>query len=200
MDERLLKSPRRLGPLEWLIMLVSVGVLADSVPVWLRAVGFQWDISVYERAVGDYAQGVDAYRRDARFPFVYHPLTLRLLALLEHLLTLRVLLPALTLAAVGWLYFEFRRATARPAPSTAVGFRELGFVLLAAAGFGGVGAPALMSGKPVGAHAFHTIGRILPRREGGECDIAVFAVWVDPVVRSGQALHADLPRSAGVAE
>lgn len=95
------KIARRLSLLEWLIAALSVLTLAASFRPWWRLLGLFWDISVYERSASDYSHGIDAYRRDVRFPFVYHPLVLRVLARLEALISLKVLIPALTFAAVA---------------------------------------------------------------------------------------------------
>jgi hypothetical protein len=103
--------------------------------------GIFWDISVYNRAVADYSHGVDPYRTNEIFPFMYHPLVLRLLALLAGLVHLGVLIPALTVTALGWLLSELRRAGVASSP-----IRLLAAAAVAAA-FGGIGAQALMSGN-----------------------------------------------------
>jgi hypothetical protein len=108
---------------------------------WTRF-GIFWDISVYTRAVADYGHGVDPYRTTNEvFPFMYHPLVLRLLALLAGLIHLRVLLPALTLAALVWLFHEILRAGV--VSST---IRLLATTIVACA-FGGLGVPAILSGN-----------------------------------------------------
>jgi hypothetical protein len=156
MDLRLLKTARRFGLFEWLIAAISVLTLAAFFRPWRTLLGVFWDISVYERAATDYSHGIDAYRRDVRFPFVYHPLVLRVLARLEAFVSLKVLLPALTLAAVAWLFVELLRAAGKPsAEGQTSGGLGTGVIdparvalgILAAAGFGGIGVPALMSGN-----------------------------------------------------
>jgi hypothetical protein len=119
--------------------------------------GFLWDISVYERAVVDYGRGVDPYRTDVMFPFVYHPLVLRLFAILSSVLPLKVVLPALTLAALVWLSRELLGAAPRsgtaPLQSACethehvIGPGRLALAIAAASGFGGIGAAALLSGN-----------------------------------------------------
>jgi hypothetical protein len=103
--------------------------------------GILWDISVYNRAVADYGRGVDPYRTGEMFPFMYHPLVLRLLALLARLVHLRVLLPALTITALVWLCRELMRAGVASSPT------RLLAVTAVAGAFGGLGAPALLSGN-----------------------------------------------------
>lgn len=147
---------RRFGLVEALIAAISVLALVAFCRPWWRLLGFFWDTSVYERAATDYLQGVDAYRRDVRFPFVYHPLVLRGLACLKALLSLKALLPMLTLAALAWFFVELWRA-GRSSPADgrardtldtrAIDPTRIGLGLLAAAGFGGIGIPALMSGN-----------------------------------------------------
>jgi hypothetical protein len=147
---------RRFGLVESLIAAISVLTLVAFFRLWRRLLGFFWDISVYERAATDYLQGVDAYRRDVRFPFVYHPLVLRALAYLKALISLKVLFPALTLAAVAWFFVELSRAeggspangqTRDTLDTRAIDPTRVGLGLIAAAGFGGIGIPALMSGN-----------------------------------------------------
>jgi hypothetical protein len=156
MDLLPLKAARRSGLLEWLIAAISALTLIISFRLWWRLLGLFWDISVYERAALDYSRGIDAYRTDAHFPFVYHPLVLRVLARFEALISLELLLPTLTLAAAGWLIVELLRAGAKPSnqgqahqardPGIIVP-TQVGLGLVAAAGFGGIGIPALMSGN-----------------------------------------------------
>ena len=148
---------RRFGPLEWLIAVFSAVSLAVFASRWARMLGFLWDISVYERAVADYGRGIDPYRTDVMFPFVYHPLVLRLFAILSSVFPLKVVLPALTLAALAWLCRELLDAVA--APGTAplqsasetqmhiVSPSQLTFAIAVASGFGGIGAAALLSGN-----------------------------------------------------
>jgi hypothetical protein len=148
---------RRFGSLEWLIAGLSAVSLVIFASRWARMLGFLWDISVYERAVADYGRGVDPYRTDIMFPFVYHPLVLRLFAILGSVLPLKVVLPALTLAALAWLSRELLDAMAwsgtaplQPARETRehiIGPRQLALAIAAASGFGGIGAPALLSGN-----------------------------------------------------
>jgi hypothetical protein len=148
---------RRFGPLEWLIAVLSAVSVAVFASRWARMLGFLWDISVYERAVADYGRGMDPYRTDVMFPFVYHPLVLRLFAMLSSVLPLKVVLPALTLAALVWLSRELLDAVAwsGTAPSQSaretqehiIGPWQLALAIAAASGFGGIGAPALLSGN-----------------------------------------------------
>lgn len=155
MDSRSVNAARGFGLLEWLIAGLSVITLAVFVGPWHRLLGFFWDISVYERAVADYSSGIDPYRRNVRFPFVYHPLVLRGFARLESLISLELLLPALTCAAMAWLYAEFLRASRKQSTErrthgglyTDIEPSRIGLGFLAAAGFGGIGVPALMSGN-----------------------------------------------------
>lgn len=140
MDSRPLQAARPVRLLDWLAAALCVLTLAAFSHLWWKLLGFFWDISVYERAATDYSHGIDAYRRGLRFPFVYHPLILRVLAQLQALISLEVLLPVLTLAATAWLFIELVHG--KRLDPTRVG---LGF--LTAAGFGGIGAPALMSGN-----------------------------------------------------
>ena len=155
--------------LNWPIAAVAILTLTAYVIFWSRILGFQWDVAVYARAVADYARGADPYRTDVYLPFVYHPFTLRVLVLLNHLAPVKVLFPALTLAAVGWLFVEFGQITVRAgdrggaadAPPSAVSPKVLAFALLVAAGFGGVGAPALMSGNMSGLMHFTLLAAFL---------------------------------------
>ena len=148
---------RRFGPLEWLIVVLGAVSLAVFASRWARMLGYLWDISVYERAVADYSQGVDPYRTDVMFPFVYHPLVLRLFAILSSVLSLKVVLPALTLAALVWLSRELLDAvawsstapvqSARETRERIIGPSQLALAIAAASGFGGIGAAALLSGN-----------------------------------------------------
>jgi hypothetical protein len=157
------ESPQRVGPIEALIALICAVSLADFAFRWSRILGVFWDISVYQRAVGDFGSGVDPYRTDVLFPFVYHPLVLRLLAVLGSVLPLKVVLLVLTVAAIVWLARELIQpgVAGRPLVPT----RDLlpaGDVLadrsvisrgrflaafVMAAAFGGVGTAACMSGN-----------------------------------------------------
>ncbi len=148
---------RRFGPMEWLIAVLSAVGLAVFASRWARMLGFLWDISVYERAVADYARGADPYRTDVMFPFVYHPLVLRLFAILSSVFPLKVVLPALTLAALAWLCRELLDAVAPPgtaplqsASETQVHIispSQLALAIAVAGGFGGIGAASLLSGN-----------------------------------------------------
>jgi hypothetical protein len=135
-----------------LIALICALSLADFSYRWSRILGFFWDISVYQRAVSDYTSGVDPYRTDVLFPFVYHPLVLRLLACIGAVVPLTVVLPVLTLGAIVWLARELMEATAKPSASGAAVSQTLGPLQFAAAfvmaaAFGGVGAASCMSGN-----------------------------------------------------
>ena len=151
------ENRRRFGPLEWLLAGLSAVSLAIFASRWARMLGFLWDISVYERAVADYDRGVDPYRTDVMFPFVYHPLVLRLFAFLSSILPLKVLLPALTLAALVWLSLELLDPvassgttplqSAREPQERVIGPRQLALAIAVASGFGGIGAAALLSGN-----------------------------------------------------
>ena len=120
---------------------------------WARFLGVSWDTSVYERAVADYHSGADPYRTDSLFPFVYHPLVLRALALLNAVAPLKMLFPALTLAALAWLSRELTKATARAESAVAqsspwtIGPRQFLLAVVVGGAFGGIAAPALMSGN-----------------------------------------------------
>jgi hypothetical protein len=146
-------NTRRFGLSEWLIATLSVLTLAAFFGTWWNTLGYLWDISVYQRAASDYSHGIDAYRRDVQFPFVYHPLVLRALAGLQAILPLKVLFPVLTLAVIAWLFVELMRASRKPPAGPealdtgVIEPARAGLALLAAAGFGGLGIPALMSGN-----------------------------------------------------
>ena len=156
--------PKRVGPIEVLIAIVCAVSLADFAYRWSRILGFFWDISVYQRAIADYGSGVDPYRTDVLFPFVYHPLVLRLLTALGFVVPLKVVLPVLTVAAIVWLARELREPAAmlvgrRPtaevtggqsagaAPSGVVSPARFLAAFVMAAAFGGVGTAACMSGN-----------------------------------------------------
>ena len=137
------KSPKRVGPIEVLIAVVCAVSVADFAYRWSRILGVFWDISVYQRAVGDFGSGVDPYRTDVLFPFVYHPLVLRLLAVMGSVLPLKVVLPVLTVVAIVWLARELAGAAA----SGVVSPRRFLAAFVMAAAFGGVGTAACMSGN-----------------------------------------------------
>lgn len=137
------KSPKRVGPIEVLIAVVCAVSVADFAYRWSRILGVFWDISVYQRAVGDFGSGVDPYRTDVLFPFVYHPLVLRLLAVMGSVLPLKVVLPVLTVVAIVWL----ARELAGTAASGVVSPRRFLAAFVMAAAFGGVGTAACMSGN-----------------------------------------------------
>lgn len=171
------ESPKQIGPIEVLIAVVCAVSVADFAYRWSRILGVFWDISVYQRAVGDFGSGVDPYRTDVLFPFVYHPLVLRLLAVLGSVLPLKVVLPVLTVAAIVWLARELMQpgvagrlathATGAQSSSVSVSEADSGAVSKAAgaaasgvvsptrflaafvmaAAFGGVGTAACMSGN-----------------------------------------------------
>jgi hypothetical protein len=67
---------------------------------------------------------------------------LRLFALASNVVPLHVLLPALTVGSLVWLAVELARAT-----SQVIGPARFAAAFVMAAAFGGVGAPALMSGN-----------------------------------------------------
>ena len=145
-----LKAPRRIGALEWLIAVVCAVSLADFAYRWSRILGVFWDVSVYERAAADYASGANPWRTGTLLPFVYHPLVLRALAVLNGLVPLRLLLPALTLAALAWLSYELTQTTRRdssPGEPPVIGPLQFLLALGIAGAFGGIGASALMSGN-----------------------------------------------------
>jgi hypothetical protein len=137
---------KRVGPIEVLIAIVCAVSLADFAYRWSRILGFFWDISVYQRAVADYESGVDPYRTDVLFPFVYHPLVLRLLAVLGTVVPLRLLLPVLTAAAIVWLVRELMLPAGVSGDMVVTPLRFSAAFIMAAA-FGGVGTAACMSGN-----------------------------------------------------
>ena len=139
-------SQRRVDPIGVLIAAVCAVSLADFCYRWSKILGFFWDISVYQRAIADYGSGVDPYRTNVLFPFVYHPLVLRLLALLGSVLSLKIVLPALTVAAIVWLARELMLAAATRAAEVVSPAPFLAAFIMAAA-FGGVGVAACMSGN-----------------------------------------------------
>lgn len=125
--------------------------------------GFFWDLAVYRRAVADYNRNVDPYRTDVVLPFVYHPLVLRLFALMNGILPLRVSLPLLELAAFAWFAFEFLQATLpREAPGNGRSPRIL--AAMAAGAFGGIGVPAFMAGNITSFMHFALIASLLHSR------------------------------------
>lgn len=153
-------SQKRVTLVGLLIAVVCAVSLTDFCYRWSRILGFFWDISVYQRAVADYSSGVDPYRTDILFPFVYHPLVLRLLAVLGGVVPLKVVLPVLTVGAIGWLAHELGQGVASAGAGVpAAGSLEAGGVsqvispfrfaaaFVMAAAFGGVGAAACMSGN-----------------------------------------------------
>ena len=161
--------PRRFGPIELLTALVCAVSLADFSYRWSRILGFFWDISVYQRAVSDYSTGVDPYRTDVLFPFVYHPLVLRMLALLGAVVSLKIILPVLTVGAIVWLARELAHPKTLPEGSAQAGAtasqvitptRFLAAVVMAGA-FGGVGAAACMSGNLAGLMHFALMAALL---------------------------------------
>lgn len=147
---------KRINPIGLLIALVCAVSLADFSYRWSRILGFFWDISVYQRAVSDYTSGVDPYRTDVLFPFVYHPLVLRLLAAVGAVVPLKVVLPVLTVGAIVWLARELMDATTKPSASAqatgadasqTIGPIQFAAAFVMAAAFGGVGAASCMSGN-----------------------------------------------------
>jgi hypothetical protein len=125
--------------------------------------GFFWDLAVYRRAVADYDRNVDPYRTDVVLPFVYHPLVLRLFALTNGILRLKVSLPLLELAAFAWFAFEFLHATLpREAPGNGPAPRIL--AVAAAGAFGGIGVPAFMAGNITSFMHFALIASLLHSR------------------------------------
>jgi hypothetical protein len=165
-------APRRLRAVELLIAAICVVSLAYFAHRWFRTLGVFWDTAVYERAAVDYASGANPWRTDALFPFVYHPLILRVLAFLNGLVPLRLLLPALTLAVLVWVSRELTRASRsdpNPGPADSGQPRIIDpvqflFALAVAGAFGGIGVPALMSGNLAPLLSFSLVAALLRGR------------------------------------
>lgn len=132
-----------------MVCAFSVREFSDS---WLRRMGgWFWDLEVYERALSAHGRGTDPYYTGVLLPFVYHPVVLRLLALLDSIGSLRVVLIALTVGAVIWLSREVMYTTTHPQGGEA-GSRSFGpmhylVAFAMACAFGGVGVTACMSGN-----------------------------------------------------
>ena len=165
-------APRRFHAVELLIAAVCVVSLAFFAHLWYRTLGVFWDTAVYERAAVDYANGANPWHTDGLFHFVYHPLILRVLAFLNGLVPLRLLLPVLTLAALVWVSRELLRASrsdpiSGPADSgqaRIIGPVRFLFAVAVAGGFGGIGAPGLMSGNLAPLLSFSLVAALIRGR------------------------------------
>jgi hypothetical protein len=146
----------------WTIAAVSLLSLVFFSYRWSRN-GFFWDLAVYRRAVADYHRNLDPYRSDVFFPFVYHPLVLRLFVLLNSIAPLRVSLPLLEAAALGSFAFEFVRSRL-PVELPGQGRKRMILAAAAAGAFGGIGVPALMSGNVGSFMHFALIASLLHSR------------------------------------
>ena len=166
------RTPRLLRAVELLTAAVCVMSVAYFAHLWFRTLGVFWDIAVYERAAVAYASGANPWRTDALFPFVYHPMILRVLAFLNGLVPLRLLLPALTLAALVWVSYELMRASRsdpNPGPAGSGQPRIIGpvqflFAVAVGGAFGGIGAPALMSGNLAPLLSFSLVAALIRGR------------------------------------
>jgi hypothetical protein len=65
-----------------------------------------WDLSVYERAVADFQNGTDPYKKHTGLLFIYNPLALRLFFLLDQISPLRITLLALYGLSFAWIFYE----------------------------------------------------------------------------------------------
>ena len=65
-----------------------------------------WDLSVYERAVADFKNGIDPYKKTTGLLFIYNPLALRLFSLLDQISPLRNTLLTLYGLSFSWILCE----------------------------------------------------------------------------------------------
>jgi hypothetical protein len=156
------KLSRRSDTVYWAIAAVSLLSLVFFSYRWSRN-GFFWDLAVYRRAVADYHRNLDPYRSDVFFPFVYHPLVLRLFALLNSIVPLKASLPALEVAALASFAFEFVRIRL-PAELPGKARKRMMLAAATAGAFGGIGIPALMSGNVASFMHFALIASLLHSR------------------------------------
>ena len=66
-----------------------------------------WDLNVYNRAVSDYIQGVDPYRRDVSLLFIYHPYVLKAFIFLYELFSIKMWLLCFYFVATTFFVREF---------------------------------------------------------------------------------------------
>ena len=136
-----------------------IGVCSVALLVYLfMAAGHAifWDLSVYERAVRDLGLGLDPYRTDAGLPFVYHPLVLDGLFLLNRLVPLRLALVLVYALSLGWFCVEagrwLRLDADEPTGAGVAAPQPAGLLcgassFMAALVFGGVGVTSMLSGN-----------------------------------------------------
>jgi hypothetical protein len=136
-----------------------IGVCSIALLIYLSmaaSYGMFWDLAVYERAVRDLGHGLDPYRTDAGLPFVYHPLVLNGLFLLNQYVPLRFALVLLYALSFGWFCLEvgrWLRLHADEAGDSGTAMPPRAKLLsgvssfMAALVFGGVGVTSMLSGN-----------------------------------------------------
>lgn len=93
-----------------------------------------WDFDVYQRAVTDAVLGLDPYRLDAGFPFLYHPVVLYAFMLLDRFIGFANGFIGLSTAAVLiflWGYTSVRGSGCRALPAEYLSFGDKAIVLVA---------------------------------------------------------------------
>jgi len=104
---------------------------------------FFWDLGAYQRAIADFSQGVNPYRMDVKYVFVYHPLVLRVFCSAASVMPLAYWLAFFYIMSCAWLALELRHWLGQH------GFPAYHVVwaLIGSMAFGGLGAISFASGN-----------------------------------------------------
>ncbi|WP_340297080.1 MULTISPECIES: hypothetical protein [unclassified Roseobacter] len=131
-----------------IFILAIVCLLILSNIISLNTNGFLWDLDVYTRAVNDYSQGVDPYRDDVGFLFVYHPYVLKFFSFLSHILRIELWLLALYFISTIFFFreFIFFSRSSHNSPSKEVKFSVFSIILVSLC-YGGAGLTAIQTGN-----------------------------------------------------
>lgn len=100
-----------------LFFFLSALSVAFSIRTWGGGDSL-WDLTVYTRAVNDYASGIDPYRTNAGLPFIYHPYVLIIFFWADRFVSLPLILIAFYLAAILYCFAELFLISQKKFPYT----------------------------------------------------------------------------------
>lgn len=116
--------------------------------IYWTPLGALWDLQVYSRAVNEFSHHENPYQTgDAvhRFPFVYHPVILRLFTLINSLISLNSFFIGVYAAITAYLALQYIKVLM--ALGDTHSSARAGLIIITAFVFGGAGVVAVMSGN-----------------------------------------------------
>lgn len=139
-----------------------------------------WDLNVYNRAVSDYIQGVDPYRRDVSLLFIYHPYVLKAFISLHELFSTKMWLLCFYFVATTFFVREFLYFSKTTQKISSVKKENIPILLLLASlCFGEAGLIAIKTGNiTIFLHFFIIAAFLSAHRRSSIKGVVLFALLI----------------------